>query len=80
VVEGNIMMTSTDYVVTRPFFSSNGASGIVEFLPGDHLFLLGPGYDPGFLRALRSRGPTRETTLFFERSDMHTFVRVCRQV
>ena len=74
------MMTGTDYVVTQPFFSSNGASGIVEFLPGDHLFLLGPGYEPGLLRALLSRGTTRQPILFFKRSDVQQFVRKFRQV
>ena len=74
------MITGTDYVVTQPFFSSNGASGIVDFLPGDHLFLLGQGYDPGWFRALLSRRETRKTILFFARSDAHKFVRVGRHV
>ena len=74
------MMTGTDYIVTQPFFSSNGASGIIDFLPDDHLFLLGQGYDPGWFRALLSRGETRKTILFFARSDAQKFVCVGRHV
>jgi hypothetical protein len=74
------MMMGTDYVVTQPFFSSNGASGIIDFLPGDHLFVLGQSHDPGWWRALLSRGGLRKTIFFFERSDLATFVRVSRHV
>ena len=74
------MLTRTDYVVTQPFFSSNGASGIIDFLPGDHLFLLDQNDEPGWFRALLSRGDTRKTILFFARSDAQQFVRVGRHV
>jgi hypothetical protein len=74
------MMTGTDYVVTQGFFTSNGASGIVEFLPGDHIFPISQGNDPGFLRAMLSRGRTRKTIFFFERSDVQKFVRISRHV
>ena len=74
------MMTGTDYVVTQPFFSSNGMSGIIDFFPGDHLFLLGQGEEPGWWRAWLSRGSRRKPIVFFERSDLTTFVRAGRQV
>jgi hypothetical protein len=54
------MMTGTDYVVTQPFFSSNGMNGIIDFFPGDHLLALGQSHDPGWQRALLSRGSLRK--------------------
>lgn len=74
------MIAGADYVVTESFYSSNGAGGIVEFRVGDHLFLLGTGHDPDVLRAWLSRGADRIPILFFQRSDVHAFVRLCRHV
>ena len=74
------MMTGTDDVVTQPFFSRNGASGIIDFFPGDHLLALGQGHEPGWQRALLSRGSLRKPIVFFARSDLSTFVRAGRQV
>jgi len=69
------VITGTDYVVTHAFYSSNGSGGIVDFLPGDHLFALGQSHDPGWQRALLSRGSRRTPIVFFARSDLATFVR-----
>ena len=74
------MMTGTDYVVTQPFYSSNGMSGVIDFFPGDHLFLLSQGEEPGWWRALLSRGSLRKAIFFFGRSDLATFVRPGRHV
>ena len=74
------MMTGTDYVVSQPFYSSNGMSGVIDFCPGDHLFLLSQGEEPGWGHALLSRGSLRKSIFFFERSDLATFVRAGCQV
>jgi len=74
------MMTGTDYVVTQPFYSSNGMSGIIDFFPGDHLFALGRAEEPGWWRVLLSRGGRRTSLLLFERSDLASFVHPGRQV
>ena len=74
------MMTGIDYVVTQPFYSSNGMSGIIDFFPGDHLLALGRAEEPGWWRVLLSRGSQRTSLVFFERSDLATFVRPGRQV
>ncbi len=74
------MMTGTDYVVTHAFYSSNGSGGIIDFVPGDHVFLLGQGGEHGWWRALLSRGSQRKAIFFFGRSDLATFVRPGRHV
>ena len=74
------MMIGTDSVVTQPFFSRNGASGIIDFFPGDHLLALGAGEEPGWWRVLLSRGSRRTSIVFFARSALATFVRPGRQV
>ena len=73
------MMTGIDYVVTQPFYSSNGMSGIIDFFPGDHLFTLDRAEEPGWWRVLLSRGSRRTPLLFFERSDLASFVHPGRQ-
>ena len=74
------MMTGTDYVVTHTFYCTNGSGGIIDFVPGDHVFLLGQGEEPGWWRALLSRGSLRKAIFFFGRSDLATFVRPGRHV
>jgi hypothetical protein len=74
------MMTGTDYVVTHAFHSSNGSGGVIDFLPGDHVFLLGQGGEPGWWRAWLSHGSQRKAILFFGRSDLTVFIRPDRHV
>lgn len=69
------MMPGTGYVVIQPFYSSNGMNGIIDFFPGDHLFLLSQVDEPGWWRARLSRGSHQKSIFFFERSDLAKFVR-----
>jgi hypothetical protein len=49
-------------------------------LPGDHVFLLGQGGEPGWWRAWLSHGSQRKAILFFGRSDLTVFIRPDRHV
>ncbi|HYQ91800.1 MAG TPA: hypothetical protein VES89_06920 [Candidatus Competibacteraceae bacterium] len=54
-------------------------SGMIDFFPGDHRLALGRAEEPGGWRVLLSRGSRRTPLLFFERSDLASFVHPGRQ-